>query len=245
MTEDALSSAPLSLWRSFFRSFDTFCSDISTALSVMGELPILVFGSTATCALCKNFMNKALDLKPCIEEPPVNPSIQEILTYNYCLRDVLINYSIIAVIQITTLVQGMPAISIALSTFYLWTFQVVLCRGVGCIGVSIVWSAQMGILFRYRRRRQATRTGSSSIALYWYRASMTCGIASWAYYAAVSEPITTVAHLSALAMGCFLDVVVQLVEPPPFPSPAPPPPIITSTWQGDEASDGESKYPGV
>ncbi len=174
---------------SLIGQLNAFNSHFSTAFSVFGKSLSLFFQrSSATCVLYTDFLKSLrvsfVFLKPCIESPPLNPSVENILTYNYCLRDAAINYALIALMQITVLVHRMAAKSMVLSTLYLWTFQVVLCRGVGCVGVSVVWSAQMGILVHYRQRQQAKRIFGSATARSCYTMSMTCGIAAWIYYAA-------------------------------------------------------------
>ena len=231
-------------WRSLLEQFNVLKSIFSAAFSVFGKPLSLFFqGSAAACVLCTDFLKylrvNVVTLKPCIESPPLNPSVEIILTYNYCLRDVTINYALISLMQFTILVHRMATMSIVLSTIYLWSFQVALCRSVGCVGVSVVWSAQMGILLHYRRRQQAKRIPSSATAQYWYRTSMACGIAAWIYYAAIAEPITTVAHLCALAMGIVVDMVLQLCEPPRFPPLPPLPPAIVFT--GD-AGGGDQTF---
>ena len=230
-----------SLWRSLTERFNVFNSIFSTAFNVFGKSPSLFFkGPTAACVFFKDFLKglqaNSVAFKPCIESSSFNPSVENILTYNYCLRDVIINYSLIAVMQITVLVHRLATISIVLSTLYLWIFQVALCRGMGCVGVSVVWSAQMGILFHYRQRGQSKSI--STIARCWYYTSMTCGIAAWMYYAAIAEPLTTVAHLCSMAKGLLLDMALQLCEPPGFP-PLPPLPLPPSiVFTGDEYSGG-------
>jgi hypothetical protein len=92
---------------------------------------------------------------PCATPCPTHPSVLQILTYNRCARDIGINYTLIALLQFAVCAQGMSVPIIILSTMYLWLFQVVLCLAVGCIGVSVVWSAQMGILLHSSRGRQA------------------------------------------------------------------------------------------
>ena len=60
-----------------------------------------------------------IPLLTCTSVCPKNPSTYQILTYNSCAPDILINYSLIAVFQIAVSVQGIPLLIVLSSTIYL------------------------------------------------------------------------------------------------------------------------------
>ena len=45
-----------------------------------------------------------------------------------------------------------------------------------------------------------------------FYASIAAGFIAWIYYAVIEEPITTIAHVCALAMGFLVDIVAQRWE---------------------------------
>ena len=69
-------------------------------------------------------------------------------------------------------------------------FQIVLCLALGCVGVSIVWCAEMGWVLKMR--------GSEAG---WKMQVLCVDVGALLFYAFASEPITTVAHVAAIAMG--------------------------------------------
>ena len=146
----------------------------------------------------------------CNKTCPLNPSLHQIFTYDDCSTDIAINYILIVLLQGTILLHDFPISTTVLSTIYLWAFQITLCLIVGCIGVSVVWSSQMGILIHNRYFRTASSHPSWSICLFY--ASIAAGFIAWIYYAVIEEPITTIAHVCALAMGVLVDIVAQRWE---------------------------------
>jgi hypothetical protein len=94
-----------------------------------------------------------------------------------------------------------------------------LCLNVGCVGVSVVWSAQLGVLIHHRRHRPTAKPALREETPLWagrlYRLSLLIGSTAWVYYAVIEEPITTMAHFCALAMGLILDALTQRWIPPP------------------------------
>ncbi len=162
--------------------------------------------------------NSLFEVMPCNKTCPQHPSLEEILTYDHCVPDIVINYSLILLLQATVIFHRIPAKITACSTFYLWAFQIILCFVVGCVGVSVVWSAQLGILIHHRRQRLAAKSLLHEVTPLWagrlYRLSLVIGFTSWVYYAIIEEPITTLAHLCAFAMGILLDLLAQRVGHP-------------------------------
>ncbi len=147
----------------------------------------------------------------CNNSSPLHQSLETILTYNHCVQDIVINYSLILLLQITVVFHGMRIKIVAGSTIYLWVFQVILCLIVGCVGVSVVWSAQLGILIHYRLHRLAANPliPADLLARGLYRLSLVMGFTAWVYYAVVEEPIATLAHFCALVMGLLLGILAQ------------------------------------
>ena len=159
----------------------------------------------------------------CNNSCPLHPSFEEILTYNHCLIDIVINYALIVLLQSTLSFHTIPKKIVVCSTIYLWVFQIVLCFVVGCVGVSVIWSAQMGILIHHRRHRLAAISPAKSALQeefpLWagrlFRLSLVMGFTAWVYYAVIEKPITTLAHFCALAMGLLLDALTQRWALPP------------------------------
>ena len=148
----------------------------------------------------------------CNRTCPVSPTLDQILTYDNCNTDIAINYALILLFQATVFAHDIPYTITAVSTLYLWAFQLVLCLLVGCVGVSVVWSAQMGILIHFRNFRSGSSLDSNSWSSLWYYFSLTSGLIAWIYYAVIEEPITTVAHICALIMGVLVDLAAQRWE---------------------------------
>ena len=155
----------------------------------------------------------------CNNSCPLHPSLEEILTYDHCVTDIVINYALILLLQVTVLLHRIPTKIVACTTIYLWVFQVTLCLIAGCVGVSVVWSAQLGILIHHRRHRLATKPSLHEEPRLWatrfHIASLVIGFTSWVYYAVIEDPISTLAHFCALAMGLLLDALTQRWIPPP------------------------------
>jgi hypothetical protein len=166
---------------------------------------------------------------PCADSCPVNPSLEQILTYDYCDKHFLINYSLILLLQATVLVHKIPAKIVACSTIYLWAFQIILCLIVGCVGVSVVWSAQLGILIHHRWHRFRGKSTLHEEVPLWsgilFYFSLVVGFTAWIYYAVTWEPITSLAHFCAVIMGFLLDALAQRWVPPSVRSTATEPPL--------------------
>jgi hypothetical protein len=92
-------------------------------------------------------------------------------------------------------------------------FQIGLCLGLGCSGISIIWSALAGWLLSERRdysENFLTADGSESsnrddvIVLPEVIATLVLDSAVIMYYAITAEVITTVAHLCAVILGATI-----------------------------------------
>ena len=82
-------------------------------------------------------------------------------------------------------------------------FQLVLCLALRCVGVSIIWCAEMGWILKM-----------SGIEAGWSRKVVLCvDGGALIFYALASEPITTVAHVAAIAMGQAVWKVCVWTEP--------------------------------
>ena len=102
----------------------------------------------------------------------------------------------------------------------LFAFQVGLCLIVGCVGISIVWSANVGvivIILKYlwsqsqsllslseARPSRYSFNFKSSGAVVAVVVVLTPCVTAWLYYAVVEEALTTLAHLCALLLGVII-----------------------------------------
>mmetsp|Transcript_5824 Transcript_5824/g.10324 ORF Transcript_5824/g.10324 Transcript_5824/m.10324 type:complete len:198 (-) Transcript_5824:1345-1938(-) len=153
-----------------------------------------------------------------------------ILAYAGNSTDILINYFVflinIAVAVIVVLRQRKQLrsrnkhdVANALGVFSVCSligvilFQIGLCLGLGCSGISIIWSALAGWLLSERRdysENFLTADGSESsnrddvIVLPEVIATLVLDSAVIMYYAITSEVITTVAHLCAVILGATI-----------------------------------------
>ena len=147
------------------------------------------------------------------------PHILRILLYcgsHSPTLDIGLNYAILAV---TTVVGTMLFLTRrgrgnvmekglklwAASSGFFAMFQIVLCLSLppeaGCTGISIIWSAQVGALWSWRRAHVFHVSGSEDRPLAIVSAF---AIALWAYYAVVEDALTTVAHAAAAVMGALV-----------------------------------------
>ena len=111
------------------------------------------------------------------------------------------------------MIHRIPASITVLTTIYLWVFQILLCLMVGCVGVSVVWSSQMGILIHHHRSQTSNFQGlQGSWCYFWYYASLFGGFSAWFYYMLIEEPLTTIAHICALVMGVLVDISAQQLQ---------------------------------
>ncbi len=122
-----------------------------------------------------------------------------VLTYDGSRSDVAINYALLFATGALFIFGGPPKRRGAILAFFA-AFQLGLCYGIGCTGVSIIWCACAGggALDQHR--------GPRLVAFRFVAAAV---VAALLYYALVAEAITDIAHVCALTMG-FL--VVQADE---------------------------------
>ena len=113
--------------------------------------------------------------------------------------DIAINYTLLFATAALFIFGGPPKRRAAILAFFA-AFQLGLCYGIGCTGVSIIWCACAGggALDQHR--------GPRLVAFRFVAAAV---VAALLYYALVAEAITDIAHVCALTMG-FL--VVQADE---------------------------------
>lgn len=139
-----------------------------------------------------------------------------ILTYSGSIPDIFLNYLLFAInvagctCMAMTYRPGKHRYAAACLVFVV-AFQIGLCLQVGCSGISITWCAMAGWMMSERRviaidsigRRQSTIFSY----LNYYITAMWCDGAAIVYYAIVSEPITTVAHVCAVILGATLSLL--------------------------------------
>lgn len=133
-----------------------------------------------------------------------------VATYNNNAPQSILNYSL-CVLTLATFVQqiGCKLCALALLLFYI-VFQFALCMGIGCAGVSIIWAALLGAaLTRVYQHRRTWRSSMAKWALLFVVAVV--DLAAVIYYMAVAPPITTLAHVLALAMGAGTRLIVEEV----------------------------------
>ncbi|KAJ1551159.1 hypothetical protein HK405_015069, partial [Cladochytrium tenue] len=128
----------------------------------------------------------------------------------------------------TPLPLGAAVGFLAAATAFLWAFQLLLCLYVTeCYGISIVWSALWGMCAFCWAGAVAAAAGSSSsssssssLSSRWLSGGWTGSragdalavlatigcLAAWAYYAAVEDALTTVAHAAAVVLGATIMV---------------------------------------
>ena len=154
--------------------------------------------------------------------PIMNETLVGILTYDGCSTDIALNYvaltiNTLALIRLSyhlqssyTYCRSVRHVWILLALFLL-VFQVVLCLLVGCSGISIIWSAQIGFCWSFR---SAYHSPSSSETI---RLHLLVGISSvldcglWIYYSVIADQLTTLAHGCAVLLGMLLARIVHQI----------------------------------
>ena len=107
-----------------------------------------------------------------------------------------------------------------LLSLLLVAYQIGLCLVVGCAGISIVWNALAGFVLG-----GATRLGCAKARHFELLLAPIAAVD--AYYAMTAPPITTVAHLCAIALGLLCNGLRRCLEPP-RPQPASHEPLIAT-----------------
>jgi hypothetical protein len=97
------------------------------------------------------------------------------------------------------------------SLFFSIAFQIGLCLVLHCAGISIVWCAALGWMLVGMRQQQMQQQQQPHIIHRdcisyedCWLFPLVCDMAGILYYAVTAEPITTVAHACAIAMGAIL-----------------------------------------
>ena len=130
-----------------------------------------------------------------------------ILTYDGSSTDIIINYTMLAInLLITAFVnrhQGVLWWINVLLTAFLFAFQIVLCLVIGCMGISVVWSAQFGyygVLAVFGKHPITEQKELLCAVLF----GVVATLLTWLYYLVTAEAMTTVAHLCAALMGALI-----------------------------------------
>jgi hypothetical protein len=134
--------------------------------------------------------------------------VETILTYNESLSDIYINYFLILV-TFTTLLTIPSSMNspyykyyLIISTLFLIMYQITLCLIVGCVGVSIVWSAYSGMsycLLLHNDKYKIVNFQFQHKFLIYIQFMIV--ILTWLYYYFMEEIITSIAHILAFLLG--------------------------------------------
>lgn len=152
--------------------------------------------------------------------------VQDILNYQGRRIDFILNYTAI-VVTLTPifLMQYQLPVSSRLRRFvwiplliFLFVFQISLCVAVGCIGVSIVWSALCGYsVFIYNTSFNPADDINGNTWLLLVRLCLSGAVvfssALWIYYMVTNDTITSVAHFSAVLLGVACAFFLDLFDP--------------------------------
>ena len=122
-----------------------------------------------------------------------------ILSYNGSLIDAVLNYTILlanSIVAATPIWNSRVGFrSASLSLLFVTFFQILLCLViVPCSGISIIWCSILGWMLAGWRKRSIHETITVTIALF-QTIAIVLDFSLILYYAATSEPITTVAHM--------------------------------------------------
>ena len=126
-----------------------------------------------------------------------------------------INYSVLTLMQICILYLGLHSKNtIVLNTTFLLVFQVSLCLLTGCVGVSLVWSANAGIVFMnicWLIKSEGYEKVSTRINIAVF--ALIVSTAAWTFYLIASDHwITSFAHFCAFFLGVGIDFLVAVTE---------------------------------
>lgn len=92
--------------------------------------------------------------------------------------------------------------------------QVVLCLFVGCVGISIIWSALVGFQCVAEPALSSLSAAPARALRAMTCVSLTLSAAAWVYYAVTQDALTTAAHVCAAVLGTLLATAyVQLARP--------------------------------
>jgi hypothetical protein len=153
----------------------------------------------------------------CSEDKSLWQKTACILTYEGSWGDVFINY-VLLLINAAACWGAHRRQRRAVSTVtafgalvFTVSYQIVLCLIVQCSGVSVVWCAMVGWVFHQERgaltkdvRRHPNDDTEERKVVRMLLFTLAIDLASIIYYAVISDPITTVAHICAIIMGILL-----------------------------------------
>lgn len=151
--------------------------------------------------------------------------LRDILTYDDSKLDIALNYFLLVFsfiifcflnwwTQKTTRPRSANCLTMPLHRHFmfmpclyeieLFVFQVGLCLAVGCVGISIIWSANVGIILiiaKYERLLQERIFTPKGCVQY---CSLLPFTSTWMYYALTEPFLTTLAHICALLLGLLI-----------------------------------------
>ena len=147
----------------------------------------------------------------------MNETLLGILTYDGCTNDIFLNYVALAINTLTLIrlshhlqssysYRSIRHVWILL-TLFLLVFQVVLCLFVGCSGISIVWSAQIGFCWSFRSSYFPSSENVLLRLLLGTSTLLDCGL--WIYYYVIADQLTSIAHGCAVLLGILLAWIVH------------------------------------
>mmetsp|Transcript_8459 Transcript_8459/g.13050 ORF Transcript_8459/g.13050 Transcript_8459/m.13050 type:complete len:205 (+) Transcript_8459:85-699(+) len=127
-----------------------------------------------------------------------------ILSYNGSVIDTVLNYTILVaniIVVATPICNSRVGFrGASLSLLFVTIFQIMLCLViVPCSGISIIWCSILGWMLAGWRKRSIHETITVTIALF-QTIVIVLDFSIILYYAATSEPITTVAHILAIVV---------------------------------------------
>mmetsp|Transcript_16074 Transcript_16074/g.19024 ORF Transcript_16074/g.19024 Transcript_16074/m.19024 type:complete len:164 (-) Transcript_16074:319-810(-) len=128
-----------------------------------------------------------------------------ILSYDGSAEDIFVNYTLLllnfgvaasSLLFPTTQTSLQKWFRALASLLFFIIFQILLCFEVHCVGISLIWCAIMGWIWMDRR----TRVDIPGVLLVNEDIVLVVDILVICYYALVSEPIVTVAHILAIVL---------------------------------------------
>lgn len=174
-------------------------------------------GATCTCTV-----TRAGHKMECSTDEAVAARVLCIATYSGSPFDIVVNYCVLCCTCVALLVSlggrrvGLGAtvgVGVALGLLgWFALFQIGLCLGVGCAGVSVIWCAAVGATLRPAQRCRMPTLDldirhcgvthwHSALKRGTLAASVVTSAAAFVYYLLTAEAITTVAHILAFGLG--------------------------------------------
>jgi hypothetical protein len=160
--------------------------------------------------------------------------VQKILTYDNSTMDIILNYILFVISFFLVcwlnywVVQNLSRGPVSTHQYIrfpavyvigMFIFQISLCLFADCVGISVVWSSNVGVIWmlvRLINGQRQWRNYSSYDQLIGASSTVTvivACIAVWCYYAIIEEALTTVAHLCALILGIIIgNIYVKFIS---------------------------------